>query len=149
MNASQNNSYTLFLTSSSSLSQTTSRFSGASMDGQLNDSQPIGGLRPPPGVTPNFVDPYSTRAYFILTFVMCVTVTSIFILVRAYTKMYIIKSHQWEDCEKFPWSMRTRPKMLSLLLTIHVRHFLCGMGKHFTFKPHRCSSCSHSTKLNH
>ncbi|MCJ1471167.1 hypothetical protein MMC07_009815, partial [Pseudocyphellaria aurata] len=70
---------------------------GVSMDGQSNGSQPIGGLPPPPGVTPNFVDPYSLRRFFILTFVMCVTVTTIFILVRAYTKTYIIKAHEWED----------------------------------------------------
>lgn len=46
-------------------------------------------------------------------------------------------------------SVLTRLKMLFLLLMIHVRHFLCGMGKYSTFKPHPFSSCSHSKKLNH
>ncbi|MCJ1469836.1 hypothetical protein MMC07_008478 [Pseudocyphellaria aurata] len=75
------------------------------MDGHSNGSQPIGGSAPPPGVTPNFVDPYSLQRFFILTFVMCVTVTTIFIFVRAYTKIYIIKSHEWEDYMSYlAWS---------------------------------------------
>lgn len=62
-------------------------------------SRPTGGLRPPPGVTPNFVNPDSLRPYFIVTFAVCVTVTSIFVLIRVYTKTFIAKSQTWEDCE--------------------------------------------------
>ncbi|MCJ1470266.1 hypothetical protein MMC07_008911 [Pseudocyphellaria aurata] len=36
---------------------------------------------------------------------MCVTVTTIFIFVRAYTKTYIIRSHEWEDYMSYlAWS---------------------------------------------
>lgn len=68
------------------------------MDDRPAEHRIIGGLRPPSGVTPNFVDPYSLRGYFILTFVMCVTITTIFISMRLYTKIIIIKAHEWEDC---------------------------------------------------
>lgn len=58
-----------------------------------------GGLPPPPGVIPNFIDPYSKAWYSILTIVVCLTLTTLLIGIRICTKFLITKSHGWEDCE--------------------------------------------------
>lgn len=59
----------------------------------------IGGLPPPPGVIPNFVNPYSRGWLSILTIVICLTLTTLLIGIRICTKFLITRSHGWEDCE--------------------------------------------------
>lgn len=59
----------------------------------------IGGLPPPPGVIPNFVNPYSRGWLIILTIVICLTLTTLLIGIRICTKFLITKSHGWEDCK--------------------------------------------------
>lgn len=59
---------------------------------------------PPPSVdiVPNFVDPYN-RAYLItLTTGITLTITTLFILIRTYTKFAINKfGLGWDDCKRF------------------------------------------------
>lgn len=58
------------------------------------------GLEPPPGVIPNFTNPPDTqRTAFIVTLVLCLSVTSVFVPLRLYTKLFIVKKPQWEDCK--------------------------------------------------
>lgn len=61
---------------------------------------------PPPGVTPNFINPYSQRNYSIITLIICLTVGTLLVWIRIYTKLCIIKSHGWEDC-KFAFHIGT------------------------------------------
>ena len=59
------------------------------------------GLAPPrPDIVPNFIDPYS-RAYLIVTTTaVTLTVTTVLVLIRTYTKRFINKTGLgWDDCE--------------------------------------------------
>ena len=53
---------------------------------------------PPPGVIPNFVDPpnYDTRAVTVMA--IGSTVSMFVLLIRIYTKAFIIRSLVLEDC---------------------------------------------------
>ena len=59
----------------------------------------IGGLQPPPGVTPNFVDPYSIMSAALVVIIVFLILTSATTAIRLYTKFCLIKTHGWEDCE--------------------------------------------------
>ncbi|KAL8885343.1 MAG: hypothetical protein Q9205_001018, partial [Flavoplaca limonia] len=54
-------------------------------------------LQPPPGVLPNFNDPYNTDSTINGTLGICIAISSIFVLLRLYTKLYIIRKYGWED----------------------------------------------------
>lgn len=57
------------------------------------------GLKPPPGVTPNFVNPDNYQGSIIAIIVICLTPATIVTAVRVYTKLVIIKSFGLEDCK--------------------------------------------------
>ena len=59
----------------------------------------IPGLAPPPGVVPNFVDPYSLESIQIASTVLCLTLALLSTLLRMYAKLFIIKAYGWEDCK--------------------------------------------------
>ena len=69
----------------------------------LNASGPLilGALPPPEGVTPNFVNPYSIQPALIGTLVAALSVSTIFVFLRMYTKLFIRKSTGLEDCMLF------------------------------------------------
>ncbi|MCJ1424105.1 hypothetical protein MMC29_001992 [Sticta canariensis] len=84
------------------------------MGADSNATSIIGGLPPPPGVTPNFVNPESLHSEWVLMMSMCLAFTTIFVGLRLYTKLVIIKSHGWEDYTSFiAWV--TLPSISSLL----------------------------------
>ena len=58
-----------------------------------------GALEPPPGNVPNFVNPPSLRKYDILCQVVCLAVSTLLVMMRMYTKVCLIKTASWEDCE--------------------------------------------------
>ena len=58
----------------------------------------IGALAPPPGVVPNFINPYSIQKSLIASSVVCLALTSLTTAIRLYTKLYIVNAHGWEDC---------------------------------------------------
>lgn len=65
--------------------------------GKMSGQTP--GMKPPPGVVPNFEHPpESLRAYWILMISACWTFSTIFVALRLYTKLILTKSHGWEDC---------------------------------------------------
>lgn len=66
----------------------------------------IPALLPPPGVTPNFVitgNPIETTVVLVAVFLPTAT---FFVWTRMYTKIRLIKSHGWEDCELFDFQGR-------------------------------------------
>lgn len=58
----------------------------------------LGGLPPPPGITPDFVNPYSTADTLRAIGATCIVLTTLTTATRLYTKCYIIKARGWEDC---------------------------------------------------
>lgn len=61
------------------------------------------GLVPPPGVVPNLIDPYSKGYLLTLTTATTLTVSTIFVLIRAFTKKFINKNgFGWDDCVWLP-----------------------------------------------
>ncbi|KAL9611562.1 MAG: hypothetical protein Q9167_003809 [Letrouitia subvulpina] len=59
------------------------------------------GLKPPTGVVPNFVNPFSRQDYGFLELGLCLGLSTVLIGVRAYTKLAIVKSVGREDCILF------------------------------------------------
>lgn len=56
-------------------------------------------MAPPPGVVPNFVDPESKAYLLTITVAVTVTVSTIFVLIRAFTKKFINKNgFGLDDC---------------------------------------------------
>ena len=59
----------------------------------------MGALPPPPGVKPNFVDPENFHPAMIATIVFCLALTTLLTVARVYTKLFISKTHGWDDCK--------------------------------------------------
>lgn len=70
-----------------------------------------GAIEPPPGITPNFVDPTSMRKYDVFGQSVCLAVSTMLVWMRMYSKLRLIKSVGWEDCKStarlFQWIMNT------------------------------------------
>lgn len=58
-------------------------------------------LPPPPGVVPNFANPDNIRVALIVTSVLCLFISTLSFWIRAYTRFYIFKETEWEDCNFF------------------------------------------------
>ncbi len=57
-------------------------------------------LQPPPGLTPNLVNPSSTfQQALVAVYVTSFILTSIVVPLRLYTKIFIVRSWALEDCE--------------------------------------------------
>ena len=56
-------------------------------------------LAPPPGVTPNFVDPPSTAASFAIGLAIMISVATLLFALRMFTRIYVMKQMQLEDCK--------------------------------------------------
>lgn len=55
-------------------------------------------MSPPAGVIPNFHDPPNFDVLVTLTIALCVTFGTLAVLLRMYTKVYILRALAWEDC---------------------------------------------------
>ena len=64
------------------------------------DNSNFPGMLPPPGVIPNFDNPYSQG--HIYTTVATTIMVAMYILVtcRLYTKHFIVRKLNWDDCKK-------------------------------------------------
>ena len=63
-----------------------------------NDTADIPGMAPPPGVMPNYVDPYN-RGYLITSVgSLLLGLMMVFVFVRVYVKVRIQKRFSWDDC---------------------------------------------------
>ena len=83
-------------------------------------------LAPPPGVTPNFRDPYSLAAPLRAVYTLAVVLTTLTTFVRLYTKFFIMKVGGWEDCTHL--SIRTVVTFSKLGSRYHVCRL--GMSTH-------------------
>lgn len=52
---------------------------------------------PPPGVTPNLVNPFYLRTDHTTTFTLCLAVSTIAVALRIFTKLYLMKQFRAED----------------------------------------------------
>lgn len=59
----------------------------------------IGGLPPPPGVIPNFINPYSITTVGLGANILFLTLTTITTAIRCYTKVLVIQKQGWDDCQ--------------------------------------------------
>ncbi len=67
-------------------------------------------IRPPPGVTPNFINPpIDHYSAWIVAATLALTLSTIFVLIRVYTRFFIIKIHGWEDCKWLTFSLTPFP----------------------------------------
>lgn len=66
------------------------------MNSTLLDHLPA--LPPPPGVIPNFVNPYSEAQSGIIENVICIILTTTIVWVKMYTKVFVMRDSGWEDC---------------------------------------------------
>jgi hypothetical protein len=77
---------------------------------------------PPAGVVPNFDDPPTLDAIIIPILTLCLTLATLAVLARAYTKLFIIRSIAYEDCKSpyfdFPSCNHTE----------HIRRSFGGLG---------------------
>lgn len=65
------------------------------------DAQPMvpPGLPPPPGTMPNFINPHSISGAIGAVNILFLVLTSVTTLIRTYTKIFLVKSFGWSDCE--------------------------------------------------
>lgn len=56
-------------------------------------------LPPPPGIIPDFQDPYTLRPYNNVATSLGLIVAGTFVLLRMFTKLRVIRECKWEDCE--------------------------------------------------
>lgn len=57
-------------------------------------------MAPPPGVAPDSLqESNSVFSWFIMTIVLCITLSTLAVVMRLYTKLRIIRQIGWEDCE--------------------------------------------------
>lgn len=60
----------------------------------------IGAFPPPPGITPNFVDPPSIQRGFVAVLVVTLTISTLCIVLRAATRFASRTINAtWDDCE--------------------------------------------------
>jgi hypothetical protein len=54
-------------------------------------------LAPPPGVVPNFVDPPNNNPLCFAVSILSITLATVMVLVRLYSKIFCTKQLRWED----------------------------------------------------
>ena len=62
-------------------------------------NETVGAIPPPPGVTPNFTNPVYHSGAIIPLSAVFITLATIFLAIRIYTKAVILKVFGLEDCE--------------------------------------------------
>ena len=63
------------------------------------DLSQIPALNPPPGVIPNFVDPYTRGPKLLALSAVAIGVMYLFVMARFYAKFYVQRRLTWDDCE--------------------------------------------------
>lgn len=91
-------------------------------------------LPPPPGVISNLANHEVPNHFeWVITATLGLTFTTILVLIRVYTKFFIIKSHGWEDCGLIPYTANIRKDHLLII----DRYLGACMGAPFTPSPRR------------
>jgi len=68
----------------------------------------IGALPPPPGVTPNFVDPDYNGLQIIISGIIFSILAISFLVARMYAKYYLLKQFNYDDCKPFPLKLKSK-----------------------------------------
>lgn len=58
---------------------------------------PNPGLTPPPGIIPNFQDPFSLQPYTAVDIALCIILGTLLVAARMFTKIWVVKKFLWED----------------------------------------------------
>ena len=75
---------------------TTSNVQGGSLPTGLSDYP---GMLPPPGVIPNFDNPYSRGGTYTAVATTIMVAMFIFVACKLYTKSFIARKLGWDDCK--------------------------------------------------
>lgn len=71
----------------------------------------MGPIPPPPGVTPNFVDPENGGRHVVILAVLGIPIAFLFLLMRLWTQFRIKRSFGSEDGRDGIHASATRPKL--------------------------------------
>lgn len=66
-------------------------------------------MSPPAGAIPNFYNPPNLDVFVALTITLCVTFGTLAVVLRMYTKIFILRALAWEDCEHLLVVLRLQP----------------------------------------
>ncbi len=69
----------------------------ASLSSDLTRNAPV--EKPPPGVIPNYTNPYSQGPIFFVVGPALLFIMLVFFSVRMYVKFGILKKRTWDDCK--------------------------------------------------
>ena len=75
---------------------TMSNLQGGSLPADPSDYP---GMFPPPGVIPNFDDPYSRGETYTAVATALMVAMFIFVTCKVYTKLFIARKLGWDDCK--------------------------------------------------
>lgn len=56
-------------------------------------------MKPPKGSEPNFINPPSHDKANVILHTICLTLTTLFVMMRLYTRHYISQWIGWDDCK--------------------------------------------------
>ena len=93
------------------------------MSQPMSPDQP--GLTPPPGITPDFQDPYSVQPFLTLIAAFSIIITTTLVALRMFAKIRILKAVKWEDCES---TLRMRSGSSSRLISFQILVSWDGYG---------------------
>jgi hypothetical protein len=88
------------------------------MDTAQIDYSKIPLVPPPPGVTPNLIDPPSLAPTILITGIVFLILATSFFLVRAYSKLWISRNWGMDDCEFLCFSRLLKDLSSSSLICI-------------------------------
>lgn len=71
------------------------------MSGELGP----GAVPAPPGLNANFVNPPDHTKQLLVQHIICITLATIAVGVRLFTRAAITRNLGWDDCKKMPFSM--------------------------------------------
>lgn len=59
----------------------------------------VGAVAPPSGITPDFENPTSRAGRLLAANVACLVIATIFVVLRLYTNIFLVRVIGWDDCE--------------------------------------------------
>ena len=68
-------------------------------------SQYQSAMEPPPGIIPNFDDPYSLERYILPTQIVFLVLIAVFVMMRMYTCTFVIRRVGVEECTSYACSL--------------------------------------------
>ena len=81
---------------------------------------------PPAGVTPNFNDPPNLNRVVAVVLTLCIFLPTVAVLLRLYTKKFLIQSWAYEDCET---PISSFPNLTASLISTRRSHTRMGKSR--------------------